>query len=246
MKLSGRTGDGAAAFTSRDRAADGILRFVTVERVAHWLYAVLFLICLVSGLLMWIPATREWMGGARLGVSQRHAASGFAMVIIPLLLMVLLDRKRLLSGIRQLDWWSADDRRWFWVFLRGGSLRGRSLPPQGRFNAGQKLSTILVAAMAVGFAVTGGILLGKADLPAWLVSRALWLHDFLAVASAALLAGHLVQALLTRHGRASLKAMLTGRLSEEVARERHALWWEQVVGTGEEGTSTATGGSHDG
>ena len=75
-------------------APRGILRFVLVERVAHWLYALLFLVCLVSGLLMWIPATREWMGGARLGVSQRHAAAGFAMVVLPLLLMVILDRKK--------------------------------------------------------------------------------------------------------------------------------------------------------
>ena len=129
-----------------------------------------------------------------------------------------------------MDRWSTDDRRWFWAFLLGGALRGRAMPPQGRFNAGQKSNTILVAAMAVGFAVTGGILLGKAGLPAWLVSRALWLHGFLAIAGTALLAGHLFQALLTRHGRASLKAMLTGRLGEDVARERHALWWAEVDG----------------
>jgi formate dehydrogenase subunit gamma len=202
-------------------------RWRRIERGAHWLYALLFIICLVSGLLMWIPATREWLGGARLDVSQRHAATGFAMVVVPLLLLVIFDRRRLRSGLRQMDRWSAGDRRWFWAALRGRSLRGGAMPPQGRFNAGQKASTTLVAAMAVGFVVTGALLLAKTGLPAWLVSRALWLHGFLAIAGMALLAGHLSMALLTRHGRASLKAMFTGRLSEEVARERHALWWAQ-------------------
>jgi cytochrome b subunit of formate dehydrogenase len=71
------------------------------------------------------------------------------------------------------------------------------------------------------------LLLAKTSLPSWLVSRALWLHGFLAIAGMVLLAGHIAMALLTRHGRASLKAMFTGRLSEEAARERHALWWAQ-------------------
>lgn len=204
-------------------------RWRRIERGAHWLYALLFIICLVSGLLMWIPAAREWIGGARLGVSQRHAATGFAMVVVPLLLLVVLDLRRLRSGLRQIDRWSTDDRRWFWAALRGRSLRGGTMPPQGRFNAGQKASTILVGAMAVGFLVTGALLLEKADLPAWLVSRALWLHGFLAIAGMALLAGHMAIALLTKHGRASLKAMFTGRLSEEVVRERHALWWTQAL-----------------
>jgi len=121
------------------------------------------------------------------------------------------------------------------------------MPPQGRFNAGQKANTILVAAMAVGFALTGGLLLGKAGLPAWLVSRALWLHGFLAISGMALLAGHVAQALLTRHGRASLKAMLSGRLSEDVARERHAVWWAQRAGAdGGEDPAADTGGHDDG
>jgi formate dehydrogenase subunit gamma len=241
-----RPADGEAKPAGGGAPEKGILRFVPVERVAHWLYGLLFLICLVSGLLMWIPATRQWMGGARLDVSQRHAAAGFAMVVVPLLLMVVLDRKRLASGLRQMNTWSADDRRWFWAFVLGRSLRGRQMPLQGMFNAGQKANTVIVAAMAVGFAVTGAILLRKAHVPAWLVSRALWLHAFLAIAAMALLAGHLATVLLTRHGRASLKAMLNGRLSVEVARERHAAWWAKIARAGGRTNDEEQGGHDDG
>jgi formate dehydrogenase subunit gamma len=207
----------------------GVPRFVLAERLAHWLYALLFLICLVSGLLMWIPATRDWLGEARHGVALRHAAMGFAMVVVPLLISFLLDRKRLASNMHEVDAWDTDDRRWFWAALRGRTLRGGVMPPQGRFNAGQKANTILVAAMALGFALTGALLLAKADLPAWLVSRALWLHDFLAIAGMALLAGHLAHVFLTSHGRGYLRGMLTGRLAEEIARERHEKWWAQIT-----------------
>ena len=222
----------------------GVARFVLAERLAHWLYALLFIIALVSGLLMWIPATRAWMGGARLGVSQRHAATGFAMVVVPLLITLILDRRRLATGIREVDTWDADDRRWFWAAVRGGIFRGKEMPPQGRLNAGQKVNTVLVAAMALGFAITGSLLLAKTGLPAWLVSRALWLHGFLAIAGTALLAAHVAQVFLTTYGRAYLKAMFTGRLSEEIARRRHAKWW---VATGESpDASERAGGQDDG
>jgi len=209
---------------------DGIPRFVLAERVAHWLYALFFLVALVTGFLMWIPATRQWLGAARQDVALRHALIGFAMVVVPLLLMALADRDRLLHDMRQIDRWNRDDRRWFWAALRGDTIRKREMPPQGRFNAGMKVNAILVAAMAVGFAVTGGLLLARAELPAWLVSRALALHGFLAIAATALFLGHLAHVFVTRHGRGYLQAMIRGRLPEGIARERHRTWWESVTG----------------
>jgi formate dehydrogenase subunit gamma len=205
-----------------------IPRFILAERLAHWLYALLFLIALISGLLMWIPSTRALLGGARQGVALRHALTGFAMIALPVLLLLVADRRRLLEDIRQVDRWSWNDRRWFWAALAGATLRGREMPPQGKFNAGQKANAVLVAAMAVGFAITGAFLLGKASLPAWLVSRALWLHSFLAIAAMALLAGHLAHVVLTRHGRRYLGGMIRGRLPADLARERHRTWWDEV------------------
>ena len=207
-------------------------RWTLGERLAHWLYALLFLIAFVSGLLMWIPATRAWMGGAREGVGLRHAVTGFAMIVVPLILMLAADRRRLVGDIREVDIWDADDRRWFWAAIKGRTLRGGDMPPQGKLNAGQKASAVLVAAMALGFAITGALLLTKTGLPAWLVSRALWLHDFLAVAAIALLVGHLAHVFLTRHGRGYLSSMIKGGLPEHIARERHRIWWEEQRGGG--------------
>lgn len=219
---------------SSDAGSDArsLPRFILAERFSHWLYALFFLAAFVSGLLMWLPPTRGWMGGARHTVSLYHAAVGAAMVALPFLVLLALGRRRLVQDIREVDLWTDDDRRWFWLAVRGYTLRGRDMPPQGRFNAGQKLNVVLVTAMALGFVATGGVLLHRDDLPAWLVSRALWLHGFLAVAAVALLLGHLAHVFFTRHGRAYLGAMLRGTLPEEVARKRHRRWWEQEAGGG--------------
>ena len=204
-----------------------VARFVLAERLAHWTYAAFFVISFISGLLMWVPATREWMSGARHAVTHYHGGAGLLMVVVPLVVLLILDRRRLFSDLREVDVWDGDDRRWFWAALRGRTLRGAEMPPQGRLNAGQKANAVLVAAMAVGFLLTGSLLMVREDLPSWLVSRALWLHGFLAIAGVALLAGHLAHVFLTRHGRDYLRAMVGGALRGELARERHRKWWEK-------------------
>jgi formate dehydrogenase subunit gamma len=103
------------------------------------------------------------------------------------------------------------------------------MPPQGRFNAGQKTYAVVVAVMTLGLALTGSLLLARPHLPAWLVLRALQLHDFLAIAGAVLLVGHLANVFLTRHGRASLGAMIHGTYPEHLARKYHPLWWNKAV-----------------
>ena len=205
-----------------------IVRFVFVERLSHWLYAALFIVALISGLLTWIPSTRAWMAGARQAVDHYHGGAGLLMVVVPALLFLVLDRGRLAEDLREVDLWDRDDRRWFWATVRGRTLRGGEMPPQGRLNAGQKVNAILVAAMAVGFIVSGSMLLGRAYLPPWLVSRALWLHGLLSAAGVILLAGHLAHVLLTRHGHDSLRAMVDGTMSERTAIERYRKWWEKM------------------
>jgi formate dehydrogenase subunit gamma len=217
-------------------------RFVVAERVSHWLYALFFLTAFVTGLLMWVPATREWMAGSRRTFTLYHGYVGAAMVILPLLLFFLLDRRRLARDLREVDKWDRDDRHWFWLALRGYTLRAKEMPPQGRFNAGQKVNVVLVAAMAVGFSATGGILMHKQDMPAWLVSRALWLHDFLVIVAVAIFLGHLAHVFLTRHGRTSLTGMVTGWVPEDLARERHQRWWEEETGGAEEAAGAEEAG----
>lgn len=201
-----------------------------MERLAHWAYAAFFILALAIGLLMWIPGSRVWLAGSRQQISHLHGGSGLLMVVLPLLLFLFGDHRRLSGDLREIDLWDRDDRVWFWRALRGYTLFRREMPPQGRFNAGQKANAIIVVAMAVGFLITGSFLLARPHLPTWLVSRALLLHQVLAVAAIALLVGHLLHAFWTRQGRDSLRAMTGGTMSEMVARERHEKCWKRQRG----------------
>lgn len=236
---------GTEARPDRPVPAGQVRRFVAPERLSHWLYALFFITAFVTGLLMWIPATRIWLAGDRYALSQYHGYVGAAMVVVPLLLMLALAPRKLWSNIREVDKWSREDRRWFGLAVRGHTLRGKAMPPQGRFNAGQKLNFVIVAAMAVGLAATGGILMHKQGMSPWLVSRALWLHSALAVVGIALFAGHLAHVLFTRHGRTYLWGMVGGWIPEDLARERHLRWWQAESG-GPDQPATSAGVQEDG
>ena len=176
---------------------------------------------------MWIPATRRWMAGARYEISQYHGYVGLAMVIVPFMVFLILDRKRLAENRRALDEWTTHDKRWLLAALSGGMLRGKKMPPQGRFNAGQKINSHLVAGLALGFVATGILLLLRLHLPFWITSGVLFAHQVLAITGGVLLLGHLGMALLTRHGRGGLQAMVKGKLPTEIAREAHGLWYAE-------------------
>lgn len=169
------------------------------------------------------------MGANRLQFSHLHGGIGILMILVPLVILIALDRRRFAEDLKEVDVWDEDDRRWFWAALRLRTLRGKQMPPQGRLNAGQKVNSLLVSLIAIGLLVTGSILLVRAQAPAWLVSRALSLHIILAVGALALFVGHIAHVFLTRHGHDSLSAMLRGTMSDETARERHEKWWREVA-----------------
>jgi formate dehydrogenase subunit gamma len=210
-----------------DAASGGPLRFVLAERLAHWVYVVCFLSAGVTGALMWIPATANRMAEAYFTIARLHGYIGLAMVFVPLLIILALDRRRLAENRRTLSQWSAHDRRWLRAALAGGLLRGKKMPPQGRFNAGQKVNSYLVLALTLAFVVTGSLLIARGHLPVWLASGVLLGHKVLAIAGATLVVGHVCMAVLTPHGRGGLKAMIRGVLPAHVAREGHALWYAE-------------------
>ena len=124
---------------------------------------------------------------------------------------MLGDRRRLAADWREIETLDADDRRW---------LRGRR-SPQGRFNAGQKLNTLLTAAFAVLFAVSGFFLwLGERD-HRFLFDGTGTVHETLTLVSVGLLVGHLYLAVIHPSTRHALRGMTTGDVREDWAREHH-------------------------
>jgi formate dehydrogenase subunit gamma len=208
--------------------AKRIYRWIAVERIGHWAYVVLFFAALISGLAA--GDGDEGPAGAVGTPGRVHGTIGLLMVGIPLLLFVVFARKRLLENIREVTRWDADDRLWLRKAIRGGTFLRREMPRQGRFNAGQKVSTMLVGLIVVAIAATGCILLfaGRGHLSHGAWEATLGIHVGFIIFALVVLAGHLAHVFLLKGGLKYLASMFTGWLDEQTAKDHHYKWWEQA------------------
>ncbi len=192
-----------------------VRRFGPTERALHWVHAGGFLAMLATGLVLYLPVLSEAVARRNL-VKNLHLGAALVWAVAIVLVLALGDRRRLAADWREIETLDADDRRW---------LRGRRAP-QGRFNAGQKLNTLLTAAFAVLFVVSGFFLwLGERD-HRFLFDGTGTVHETLTLASVGLLAGHLYLAVIHPSTRHALRGMTTGDVREDWAREHHSKWVE--------------------
>jgi len=189
-------------------------RFSRTERTLHWANAVGFFFLLATGLTLYLPSLAVLVGRRQI-VQVVHFYAGIAWIAVLAAIVLLGDRRGILRTARELDEFDRDDLRW---------LIGRRPAPQGRFNAGQKLNSLLTAAFALLFLVSGLLLwFGERNTRYRFVSTVL-LHDGLMYISLALLAGHLYLAVIHPTTRHSLRGITLGSVSEEWAARHHPRW----------------------
>jgi formate dehydrogenase subunit gamma len=197
-------------------------RFDLTERLLHWGFAIPFLLTMATGLGLYFPELAKLAGNREL-VRDLHRFTGLATVLLPLLIVAFGDRGRIRRDARDIDLWSADDRRWFraWVWRKFG---GRdSLPPQGRFNAGQKFNAVLTAGCVLWLAVTGLVIFPGIHPPFWLVSNSRNLHNLAWIVLTPAVVGHVYLAAVYPPTRTGLSGIITGRVPLAWLRRHHPL-----------------------
>jgi formate dehydrogenase subunit gamma len=204
-------------------AKSRVLRFTRTERAAHWLLAVTFFVMLFTGLCLSVSAFAGILD--RPTAKAWHLWSAIALAAGLVLVIALGDRRALARSAREIDRFDADDGRW----LRGAPRRlmnGRPAPPQGRFNAGQKLNAALIGGLMLAMFVTGFLLwYGERDT-SYRFAGTVIVHDWGTLILMCLVAGHLYLAVLHPATRHALRGMTTGEVDEDWARRHHAKWIE--------------------
>jgi formate dehydrogenase subunit gamma len=199
-----------------------VRRFGRTERALHWLSAGAFGVLMVTGLVLWLPflATavndRPLMKAVHLWAAVVLGAGVVGIVLTG-------DRRALARTARDVDRFDRQDRAW----LRGAPkriVRGGDAPPAGRFNAGQKLNVVIVAAAWILFGVSGTFLwLGERD-HTYQLGGMLFLHDVLTLVMLVVVLGHIYMAALNPRTSGGLRGMTRGTVDRNWARRHHPRW----------------------
>lgn len=223
------------ATTLTDLAARGrqalVVRFTGAERAAHWVHFCAFTVLLGTGLFIYVPAFHAFSTGAA-GEASRlaHRVAAIAFMVAPLIYLVFSPREFLYS-LRESFTWGADDWGWLknaWAYYASG--RKGTMPPQGKYNAGQKFNALTQIVTFVLFVVTGLVMwFGKGSVPANVFLASVILHDLSVIATVALFMLHLYLVAVHPLHRESITSMFEGTVTEEYAAEHHGKWLTERV-----------------
>lgn len=204
-----------------------IRRFTLVERTAHWLTAVSFIILALTGLNIlygryFLPdliGRDAFAAITQIGKYTHHYVA-FAFMVGLAMLIVLWLRHNL-----------PERGDWTWLKKGGGMFTRGVHPPAGKFNPGQKMVFWLVVLGGVVVSLTGLNLMFPfiaADMLGMQLSQVA--HAVTALALTVLIIAHIYIGSLGMEG--AFESMRSGMVDETWAREHHSRWAAQMLGEG--------------
>ena len=201
-----------------------IVRYTLSERVHHWLAALTYIYCLITGLAFWSPYL-FWLavvvGG---GPTARFWHPWFGLAFA---LSVGWMYKIWHDDLATTD----DDRRWWKAINYYVQNDDEKLPPVGRFNFGQKLFFWLMFYGVILLLISGLGLWFVESIPwslRWLRYLAVTVHVAAALAT---IGGFIIHVYMgTAMVRGGFTSIIRGEVSTIWAKTHHRLWYEQVTG----------------
>jgi formate dehydrogenase gamma subunit len=188
-----------------------------------------------TGLLLSVPALSTVTD--RPTATAWHLWSAWALVIGAVLLMAVHGR-RLRSTVRDLERFSRDDLRWLRRIPRR-VLDREAPPPQGRFNAGQKVNAAVTLGLITVLYLTGLVMwLGERRSELRLDGPVI-VHDAAMYLLVVLVAGHVWMAVGNPATSPAMRGIVTGWVDRSWARHHHPLWVDEMERSGADGPSTA-------
>ena len=195
-----------------------VSRFSPTERLLHWLLAITFFIMLATGLILYLPSFAQ-LAASRMLWKTIHLGAAVAFWG-GLILLLPGNTRELGATARQIDRFDDDDGRWLkWAVTRRGVA-----PPQGRFNAGQKLNTAIIAGLMVVFTISGTLMYLQETNAGFRGTSAILAHDWATWVAVPLVLGHLYMALVNPTTRHSMRGILLGSVRRDWAAHHHAKW----------------------
>ena len=194
-----------------------ILRFDVVERCTHWLVAALFgalfatAIPLYFGTLFGIVLPRHT-------IAQIHLWCGLALPVPVVVSLLGSWGAAMRADVARFSIWRRAEVRW----LRSP---GRTPLHAGKFNPGQKLNAIFVAATILIMLVTGSILQWFRFFAVDVRVNATFVHDVFAFAIFFVAMGHILLALTHRD---ALVSMFRGTVSAKWASQHAPRWLDEI------------------
>ncbi|MGI6453490.1 MAG: formate dehydrogenase subunit gamma [Syntrophomonadaceae bacterium] len=206
-------------------------RFNFLARFSHWGHTVTFLLCLFTGLVLFLDGC-DWLAaifGGYAGAGLVHRIAAVIMTIVIGIGMVL-GYKGVIAWIKDLLRFGMNDIKFLMVFpleFLGFKVK---IPPQTRFNGGEKGNSIVTPTMVFLLILSGYIMWFPAIFPAWLVRIAYPTHDIAMILATVMVCMHAYLGSFHPGSGESFWGMWKGTVREDWAKHHHTIWYDETYG----------------
>lgn len=213
-----------------NKVKERVLWFSASARFVHWGHTVTFLVLLFTGLAIFSPSLEflaPLFGGFNnAGLIHRIMAVFYTM--IPLICLIINPK-----GF--IEWWkdvfnfTINDMKYLMVFPLEFFGFPVKIPPQTRFNGGEKINSVVTTTSCVFLAISGYIMWFPGYFSLWLVRAAYPIHDICMIVATCMVCLHAYLGSLHPGSSESLQGMLGGTVQSDWAAHHHAQWYEEVT-----------------
>ncbi len=195
-------------------------RFDVAEQALHWVNAVLFGVLMATAAVLYFGPLSGLVGRREL-VRLTHVATGLALPFPLLLARFGPWCRAFVADVRVLARFDDEDRRWLRSLGRARDVR------VGKFHPGQKLNAAFTLGAIVVMLATGVVMYWFRFFPVDWRTGATFVHDWLALIVAVVVAGHVRMALEDPDAR---RSMTRGWVPMAWARRHRPRWYEEMTG----------------
>jgi formate dehydrogenase subunit gamma len=203
-----------------------IPKYTFVERLLHWVHTASFIPLVLTGLVLYLDALKPLAQGDA-GQMMRLVHRLFAVLfVVEPLVYGLLQPRRLWMHIKEFSF-EKDDLGWlrnaYSYYVWG---KHDVMPPQGRFNTGEKLNGMVMIFGWALFVVSGLVMwFGKGAVSPDIFRLMVVVHDLTTIVAVSIFIVHLYLAVGHPLMWGALVSMRFGVTSAGYAAEHHAKWY---------------------
>jgi formate dehydrogenase subunit gamma len=203
---------------------DEVQRYNFAERAYHWINAIAYTYLMLTGLALFTPLA-YWLAYVLGGPATiRYWHPWVGLIYLATIFWMHRLWKRDMQKI-------PEDEKWSKNIIAYAENRDELMPPQGRFNAGQKQFWWVMLYCTFILLITGIIMWIPEKMPRelhWVLPIIVFLHSATALITIAAFIIHVYMSVWVTPG--SMKAMVEGHVSTDWARTHHRLWYEKITG----------------
>jgi formate dehydrogenase subunit gamma len=203
---------------------DEVQRYTFAERAYHWINAISYTYLMLTGLAIFTPLA-YWLAYVLGGPATiRYWHPWVGLIYLATIFWMHRMWKRDMQKIPEDERWSKNIRAY-------AENRDELMPPQGRFNAGQKQFWWVMLYCTFILLITGIIMWIPEKMPRelhWVLPITVFIHSATALITIAAFIIHVYMSVWVTPG--SVKAMVEGHVSTRWARTHHRLWYEKITG----------------